>query len=97
VPLSSGHVSTSLSRDTAQGFADDLYSRDERSVLVKIQAPKGTKALAVPTAPELERDPDNPVNQQELLLPRGTQFRITGRKELGGDRLEITAKPVGTD
>jgi hypothetical protein len=94
VPLSSGHVSTTLSKDTAQVFADDLYSRDETSVVVKIQAPSGTKALAVPTAPELERDPDNPVSQKELLLPRGTQFKITGRRETGGGRLEITATPA---
>jgi len=96
VPLSGGNVSTTTSREVAQGFADDLYSGD-RSVMVVIRTPKGTKALAVPTAPEFQRDPDNPASQSEILLSRDQRFKITGRRELGGDRVEITATPVGPD
>lgn len=65
-----GYTSTSLSEHTARTFYGATYSRwDSTQVLVRITAPKGTTVLAG-SSPEYE-----------LILNRGTRFKVTSTKD----------------
>jgi hypothetical protein len=68
-----GFMSTSLSGDTAEGWA-----RGEKSVVLNILAPKGTPAFDFTRqAADLEAGYD----ESELVLDRGTKLMVTGPAE----------------
>lgn len=88
-----GFVSTAPSRKTAEHFVGD------KGVLIRITAPKGTRALAPmltgKPSPELSgmiRRDGAEVSavvggaEPELVLPRGTKFKVTGRT---GNRVDV--------
>ena len=91
VPLSSGYVSTTTSKDRARQFADDNAGGDT-SILAELRVPRGHPALHVPTdkraAAELGGD------QQEILLPRNMQFRIHSVNEKSDGNFEVLAVPA---
>jgi hypothetical protein len=70
----SGYVSTSLNRKVAYG-----YSSDRGDVQVQIRLPKGSKALYIDTMSEN-------VTEYEMLLPRGSRFRVISDTGRGGNR-----------
>jgi HK97 family phage portal protein len=67
-----GYVSTSLYRGTAEKFAD--------KALLRINVPKGSKAGYLDALTEGG-------GEQELLLPRGSRFRVTGVRREGGAKV----------
>ncbi len=62
-----GFASTSLRRDVAEGFAKDGY-------VAKITAPKGTKGVRVS---DLGLNKLYTASEDEILLQRGTRFKVT--------------------
>jgi hypothetical protein len=89
IDASDGYVSTSISKDKAQNFADDVYP-GEVSVMLHMRHPAGSPALHVPIegmeAAEFG-------NQDEVLLPRGSKFRIESMKERADDTYDVTVSP----
>lgn len=69
-------VSTSLNPDVAHSYSG-AKKGVKGSVIMKVNAPKGTKGLPMSTLSEWP-------GEHEVLLPRGTTFKITSmRKEKG--------------
>lgn len=69
-------VSTSLNPAVAEQFSGATKGV-KGSVIMRITAPKGTKALPMSTLSEWP-------GEHEVLLPRGTTFKITTLKKKGG-------------
>lgn len=65
-----GYVSTSLLRQIAEGFT----SQDDDALLVEIAIPGGASVGAFTAAPDLVVD----LREVEIMLPRGSQFLVTG-------------------
>ena len=86
LPLSSGHVSTSTSKDVARRFSDDVYP-GEASVLAEIRAPRGHPALHIPTDPLVAAELGG--DQHEVLLPRTTRFHVHSVNEKSDGRYEV--------
>lgn len=66
-----GFVSTSLLEGVSTGFAKDEPSE---SILLKMVLPKGTKAIFL--------DALDDIGEAEILLPRGSSFRVTKLTEI---------------
>jgi hypothetical protein len=69
-----GYVSTSLNRSIAESFTK---GGAKGSVVMRIKAKKGTKALPVSAISEYQKE-------HEVLLPRGSNFRVTGVTKKNG-------------
>lgn len=65
-----GYVSTSLLRQIAEGFT----GQDDDALLVEIAIPGGASVGAFTAAPDLVVD----LREVEIMLPRGSQFLVTG-------------------
>jgi SPP1 gp7 family putative phage head morphogenesis protein len=70
-----GYSSTSMSREIAEDFA----SRRAAGVILEIVAPAGTPAAFVPAAGGLD--------EAELVLGRGSRFRVVGENSRNGRRI----------
>lgn len=70
-------VSTTLNEKTAAHFAD--FSKNE--FVLEVILPKGTKCVGMPDFLSIK--------EQELLLARGTRFRVLERTEAGRIRVEV--------
>ena len=91
VTLSPGYVSTSTSKDIARRFADDDLGGDT-SVLAELRVPRGHPALHIPTAEVPAAELGG--GQNEILLPRNTQFHVHAMTEKSDGRYEMLASPV---
>jgi hypothetical protein len=65
-----GIVSTSFDKSMAKTFMSP--SAEDRSVLLTLSLPKGTKGLFVQSVSQFE-------DENEVILPHGTRFRVTKR------------------
>jgi hypothetical protein len=95
-----GFVSTSTSRSTANAFAET-----NGGYLVEITIPKGTKLIAPMVAPDKDRrlfeeegeeeEVEIVRDESELTLPRGSKFKITGKRhDVGSDQTILEARLV---
>jgi hypothetical protein len=91
VPLSSGYVSTTTSKEKARGFADDDTGGDV-SVVAELRVPKGHSALHVSTPPDIQAQFAQG-DQHEVLLPRNMQFKVHSIKETSDGRYEMLVLP----
>ena len=66
-----GYTSTTLMEDVANGFAYSKVDQDDARFEIKV--PKGSKMLSVDSL--LGEDS---LNQHEMVLPRGSKFKVTG-------------------
>lgn len=73
--LSKGLVSTSVSAETAWGFLEN----DETCCFLVLLLPKGTKMLEVMGSSVFE-------NEDEILLPHGSKFKVTSTATIEGIR-----------
>jgi hypothetical protein len=86
------YVSTSTERGTADQFRTD-HGRlgEEAGALIEIRLPKGTNGADM-TALSLA------YSESEILLPRGSRFRITGIRDEGGTKIyeveRVSDKPT---
>lgn len=78
-----GYFSTSLLRIVAEDIIGS-ESQDER-VLAQVTVPGGAQIGAFVGAPDLVRD----FGELEILLPRESRFRITGRSDAENIELEV--------
>lgn len=78
-----GYMSTSIKPEVAIGFADDT----KNPVILRIDVPKGGKGLYL--AGTIERDIHSE-DEQEVLLPRGSELKVTGVSALPNDRGRTT-------
>lgn len=62
-----GYSSTSINKHIAHGFAEDA--------LIEVSIPKGARLAAMDA---ISDDPEDTEN--EFLLPRGTRYRVTGKR-----------------
>jgi len=73
------YVSTSFSHGYAAGFAANTEPENfSTSAVFKIRAPKGTRGVA-PLATSGDSRSITTAKEFELLLPRGTRFRVVGK------------------
>jgi len=72
-----GFISTTFSEDRARMYA----SGEKNPVLFRISVPAGTKGIYMDGLPKSEMVPQ--VKESELLLARGSKFRITAAKKQG--------------
>lgn len=73
------YLSTSLSREVAGTFTTNTNNGQFNigKSLLEIEAPKGTKGVYMDNLSEVG-------NEHELLLPRGTKMKVTGKREEDG-------------
>lgn len=84
-----GYTSTTHHLDIADGYADifpDVYNVEGR--VIEIRIPRGSKILDLRDHPQFQD-----VMQQEVMLPRGSKFRVLGTQ---GDRLILELEPSRT-
>jgi hypothetical protein len=67
-----GYLSTSLTRQTA-----NMYGNSEKGAVLEITAPKGARAIGVAGM-------TNYGKEREVLFPRNSQMKITGKRDAGG-------------
>jgi len=73
-----GYMSASLSPATGK-----VYGLMEERNMMRIRLPRGSKAIYVPNTPlGIEAE-------QEMVLPRGSRLRVTGRSKAGMLELEL--------
>lgn len=79
------YVSTSINRHVAENFAEDA--------MIEMHVPKGTKAAAVDAMHPGQGDK----SENEYILPRGSKFKVTGRRrgEGGNDIITMELVPHG--
>ena len=69
-----GFVSTSLSGEAARQFSN------QSGVLAEIKVPKGSRGAYIDS---LKSDRTNEQAEFELILPKGSQFKVTSSKKIG--------------
>jgi ADP-ribosyltransferase exoenzyme len=93
-----GFVSTSSSRSVANAFAET-----NGGYLVEVTIPKGTKMIAPMVSPDKDRriyeeeqeGAEIVRDESELTLPRGSKFKITGKRhDVGSDQTIFEARVV---
>ena len=77
------YVSTSTSKSVPKEFLYDTPPQGMKNVLMHIEASKGQQGLAMRNMGQPEYK-----YQNEILLPRGSQFKITDVKDKG-DHYEV--------
>jgi phage-related protein (TIGR01555 family) len=85
-----GFPSTSFTKATATEFADNNGKGDAVPVLLNIKVAKGQKAVYVePLLSEAEQS-----GEQEVLLPRGSKFKVVGSSESKNGRTTLDVETI---
>jgi hypothetical protein len=73
-----GFMSTSTDKDVAELSADPIG--EGKGIILNIKLPVGTSAVSIGD----QFDSEGGSDQSEILIQRGSQFKITGKRQVGG-------------